>query len=155
MKNEDKIISITKKLLESSGFSFDDIVYTTDEKYGLCLCEVKGGDHRELVGKDGDNLDSINHLVRRLCEKEGIEVETIRSVFVEVNGFLKEKIKNLETVAHMMAERAKFFKKDTELEPMRAFDRKIIHSFLEGKPNLKTESTGFGKTRRVVIKYFE
>ena len=55
----------------------------------------------------------------------------------------------------MMAERARFFKKDTELEPMRAFDRKIVHTFLEGRPNVKTESIGLGSTRRIVVKYFE
>lgn len=155
MSNEEKIISITKKLLESAGFTFNEVNCQIDDKRGLWICEVKGGDHRELLGKGGEHLDSINHLIRRLCEKEGVELDVVRGIFVEVDGFLKEKIKNLETVAHMMSERVRFFKKETELEPMRAFDRKIIHTFLEGRPNIKTESTGFGKTRRVVIRYFE
>lgn len=155
MKNEDKIVEITKSLLESAGIAFENINCQMDEKRGFYLCEVIGGDSRDLVGKDGEHLDSISHIVRRLCEKDGMEIEVLRSIFVEANGYLKEKIKNLETVAHMMAERAKFFKKEAELEPMRAFDRKIVHTYLEGKPNIKTESVGFGKTRKVVIKYFE
>lgn len=155
MKNEERIKDITKNLLQSAGIEFETIDCQIDEKRGFYLCEVKGGDHRDLVGKDGEHLDSITHLVRRLCEKEGMEIEVLRSVFIETNGYLKEKIKNLETVAHMMAERARFFKKDTELEPMRAFDRKIVHTFLEGRPNVKTESIGLGSTRRIVVKYFE
>lgn len=155
MKTEEQIILTTKNLLQSLGFKFEEASCSFNEKHGMYICEIKGGDHRVLVGRDGETLDSINHLIRRICEKNGLDINIVRSIFLETNGFLMEKIKGLETIAHMMAERAKFFKKDTELDPMRSFERKIIHTFLEGKPNIKTESTGFGKDRRVVIRFFE
>ena len=53
----------------------------------------------------------------------------------------------------MMAERARYFKSSVEVDPMPAFERRIVHEFLSNATDLKTESTGFGHTRRVVIKY--
>ena len=53
----------------------------------------------------------------------------------------------------MMAERAKYFKSNIEVEPMPANERRIIHMFLEKIPDIKTESEGYGPNRRVVIKY--
>ena len=53
----------------------------------------------------------------------------------------------------MMAERARYFKSNIEVDPMSAFERRVVHEFLAGETDLKTESTGYGPTRRVVIKY--
>jgi len=52
-----------------------------------------------------------------------------------------------------MAERARYFKSSVEVDPMPAFERRIVHEFLSDAIDLKTESTGFGAKRRVVIKY--
>ena len=53
----------------------------------------------------------------------------------------------------MMAERARAFQYDVELTPMSAYERLIIHMTLADAPNVKTESLGEGRNRRVVIKY--
>ncbi|MEK7526803.1 MAG: R3H domain-containing nucleic acid-binding protein, partial [Patescibacteria group bacterium] len=55
----------------------------------------------------------------------------------------------------IMAERARSFKTNMELEPMSPYERMIIHSALESLPDIKTESVGFGRGRKVVIKYVE
>jgi spoIIIJ-associated protein len=53
----------------------------------------------------------------------------------------------------MMAERARYFKSNIEVDPMPAFERRIVHMFLEDAKDIKTESEGQGSNRRVVIKY--
>jgi spoIIIJ-associated protein len=53
----------------------------------------------------------------------------------------------------MMAERARSFQYDVELTPMNAYERLIVHTVLSDSPNVKTESSGEGRNRRVVIKY--
>ena len=53
----------------------------------------------------------------------------------------------------MMSERARYFKSNIEVDPMSAFERRVVHEFLSNATDLKTESVGFGPTRRVVIKY--
>jgi spoIIIJ-associated protein len=52
-----------------------------------------------------------------------------------------------------MAERARSFQYDVELSPMSAYERLIVHTTLQNAPNVKTESLGEGRNRRVVIKY--
>ena len=53
----------------------------------------------------------------------------------------------------MMSERARYFKSNMEVDPMSAFERRVVHEFLSESSDLKTESMGIGRDRRVVIKY--
>ncbi len=75
------------------------------------------------------------------------------NVLIDINGFQKKRVENIRAVAHMMGERARYFKSNIEVDPMSAFERRVVHEFLSGATDLKTESVGFGPTRRVVIKY--
>ncbi|MGH7249994.1 MAG: R3H domain-containing nucleic acid-binding protein, partial [Minisyncoccia bacterium] len=59
----------------------------------------------------------------------------------------------IRAVAHMMSERARYFKSNIEVDPMSAFERRVVHEFLSDATDLKTESVGIGRDRRVVIKY--
>ncbi len=72
---------------------------------------------------------------------------------IDVNDFRTKQIKDIETKALMMAERARSFQYDVELTPMSAYERLIVHTTLQNAPNVKTESLGEGRGRRVVIKY--
>ena len=72
---------------------------------------------------------------------------------IDVNEFRAKQLKEIETKALMMAERARSFQYDVELTPMSAYERLIVHTTLQNSPNVKTESLGEGRSRRVVIKY--
>ena len=71
---------------------------------------------------------------------------------LDVNDYQMKRIEELRNVARMSAQRVIFFKKELEMEPMSAYDRRIIHSVLGSYPDIKTESVGDGFDRRVVIK---
>lgn len=109
-----------------------------------------------FTGRGGEGLFALNHLVRKIIEvkteKEKSE-ENYLEIMVDVNGFQKKRIENIHAIAHMMAERARYFKSSIEVDPMSAFERRIVHEFLSEATDLKTESTGEGPARRVVIKY--
>jgi len=70
-----------------------------------------------------------------------------------VNGYHATHIRALESQALMLAERARTFKYDIEMSPMSSYDRLIVHSVLQGSPDVLTESQGEGKVRHIVIKY--
>jgi predicted RNA-binding protein Jag len=116
-----------------------------------------------FIGREGEALFALNHLVKKIIEakamsgaQEGIErpmIEKGPSILIDISGFQKKRIENIHAIAHMMAERARYFKSNIEVDPMSAFDRRIVHEFLSDAHDLKTESTGEGLTRRVVIKY--
>jgi len=119
---------------------------------GMLWCMIETPDSRFMIGRDGETLRSLNHLVRKVVEKES-GMEEISNIYVDVNGYQKKRFDNLKYIAHMMAERAKYFKSNIEIDPMPANERRIIHMFLESIPDIKTESEGYGPNRRVVIKY--
>lgn len=98
----------------------------------------------------GETLKAIDHLVKKMAEKQGL----VDALFViDVDGYRARQIKELEQKAIIMAERARSFQYDVELTPMSSYERLIIHSVLAQAPNIKTESRGEGRDRRVVIRY--
>lgn len=113
---------------------------------------------------EGEALFAINHLARKMIEiknsptslinkENGIEKQEGLGILIDINGFQKKRVENIHAIAHMMAERARYFKSSIEVDPMPAFDRRIVHEFLSDATDLKTESQGEGFSRRVVIKY--
>jgi len=129
------------------------------EDSGMLWCMIETPDSSFMIGRDGETLRSLNHIVQKIVEKNlpasGLIEEKGPSIFIDVNGYQKKRFENLKTIAHMMAERARYFKSNIEIDPMPAFERRIIHMFLEGAKDVKTESEGYGPNRRVVIKYVE
>lgn len=126
--------------------------YEVSLENGMLWCMIDTPDSRFMIGRDGETLRSLNHLVRKIIEKSSGK-EEISNVFIDINGYQKKRFDSLKNIAHMMAERAKYFKSNIEVDPMPANERRIIHMFLEGIPDIKTESEGYGPERRVVIKY--
>lgn len=114
-----------------------------------------------FIGRDGEALYALNHLVRRIVEAKDPNLaspeisgkQKAESILVDINDFQKRRVDSIRAIAHMMAERARYFKSNIEVDPMSAFERRVVHEFLSDAPDLKTESTGFGPSRRVVIKY--
>lgn len=106
-----------------------------------------------FINREGEALTALNHLVRRIVEKKQTDTAISESFLIDINDFQKKKVEAVQAVAHMMSERARYFKSSVEVDPMSAFERRIVHEFLSGATDLTTESIGVGPARRVVIKY--
>lgn len=109
-----------------------------------------------LIGKDGETLRALNHIFKKAVQKKlGFsENDEPRKLYtIDVNGYKERRDAELKNKALMLAERARFFKSAIEMEPMNPYDRMVVHSVLSETPDIATESTGFGMSRRVVIKY--
>ncbi len=145
------IITIIKELLTHAGFVVSGIEDTIDEHDGSYWFSVALDNPTLLIGKNGEHLQAFNILVRKIVEAKAPE-NTLRFV-IDVGGFQKQKVDNVKAIAHMMAERARFFKSSVAVDPMSAFERRIIHEFLKDKQDLQTGSEGEGAGRHVVIKY--
>jgi spoIIIJ-associated protein len=68
-----------------------------------------------------------------------------------VEGYKQRRYSALQALALRMAEQVKERKKPFALEPMPAYERRIIHLALADDPDVTTESTGVGEVRKVVI----
>src|SRR3989338_11624054 len=155
MKKEE-IQSLIKELIEKTGVVTTEVVITEDGPHNTWF-GVEVNEPHFFIGHDGEALYALNHLIRRIIEtgkplKDG-ETETENNILIDINGFQKKRVENVRAVAHMMGERARYFKSSIEVDPMSAFERRIVHEFLSNATDLKTESVGFGPSRRVVIKY--
>ncbi len=163
MMNYDEIKQKIGEILEKSTFSVEEISVFCDNdqpalstgQAGRLWCAIQSKDSNFLIGRNGESLAALNHLIRRILEQAYPENEQISGLTLDINGYQKKKIENLKALAHMLSERAIFFKSSIEAEPMSSYERRIIHEFLAEKPNIKTESTGEGRGRRVVIKYVD
>jgi len=144
-----KIENYIRELLEKAGFIVDSIDSNVSET-GTYICKISSPDSQDLIGKDGETLQALNHLLKRAFGKE---TEDGSHLMLDINDYQEKNIQKIKTVAHTMAERSRFFKSSIELDPMNAFERHIIHEYIQNQEDLETESTGFGKDRRVVIKF--
>ncbi len=152
--NKDDIQSLIKELIEKTSGGVKEIV-VTEESPTNTWYSVEVNEPHYFVAHEGEALSALNHLVRRIIESKvpATEASPDLGILIDVNGFQKKRVESLRAVAHMMAERARYFKANVEVDPMSAFERRIVHEFLSNAPDLKTESTGFGPQRRVIIKY--
>ena len=159
--NKDEIKNLIKDLVERTTVKLKDISIVEDGPKNIWV-SVEVGEPHFFIGHDGEGLQALNHLVHRIIEAKTFPAgilppQTKESsglgVLVDVNGFQKKHVENVRAVAHMMSERARYFKSNIEVDPMSAFERRVIHEFLSDATDLKTESVGMGRDRRVVIKY--
>jgi len=153
-----EIKKLVKELIEKTTVKLNEISITEEGPKNVWI-SVEVNEPHFFISRDGEGLQALNHIVHRIVENRMIprdSVEVAQSglgVLVDINGFQKKHIENVRAVAHMMSERARYFKSNIEVDPMSAFERRIIHEFLSDAIDLKTESVGTGHTRRVVIKY--
>ena len=150
--NNQEIQNLIKELIEKTTILVKEI--TVDNGSKTTLFSVEVSEPHFFLGHEGEGLSALNHLIRRIVEsKRDINEREGVNIMIDINGFQKKRIDGLKATAHMMAERARYFKSSIEVDPMSSFERRIIHEFLSEEVDLKTESVGEGMSRRVVIKY--
>ena len=91
-----------------------------------------------------NNLDCI---VRLIAKKENLEY-----FLIDINGYRKEREKLIIDLAKAAARKASNQKSEVRLPAMNAYERRIIHTELAIRPDVKTESEGEGKDRCVIIR---
>jgi spoIIIJ-associated protein len=148
---ETEIKKIIEELLGKLGFDFTNVSSELDMDSGSFWFSVESKDSNFLIGKDGETIQSLNFLLKRFVEKK--YKENTPHVTLDVNNYQKAKVEKIKTIAHMMSERARFFKSKIELEPMNSFERRIVHEYVSKHADLSSESAGFGKDRHIVISF--
>jgi spoIIIJ-associated protein len=154
----DQIESTLKEILDTAAIPYSGI--HKSEVAGQLIFSIQAEDGRTLIGAHGDTVHALDHLVKKILEKkvppgagQTEEKEDSLHFLIDVNDYRTKQIKDLQNKALMLAERARSFQYDVELTPMTAYERLIVHTTLQNQPNVKTESQGEGRNRRVVIKY--
>lgn len=151
MENQIKIIlSLLEELLEKMTISGQ---VEQSEIDGSPVFTIKTKESGILIGEEGKHLIALSHIAKKMAENR-LKKENVEEMpfLLDVNDYQMKRIEELRNIARMNAQRVIFFKKEIEMDPMTAYDRRIIHSVLGSFPDIKTESVGDGFERRVVIK---
>ena len=152
MDTAPEVEKILTEFLTALGAKYNKVVRA--EAAGQTIFTIETDDARALIGTHGDTIHAIDMLVKKILEKRVPQESDEAPMFlIDVNDYRAKQIRDLQTKALMMAERARSFQYDVELSPMSAYERLIVHTTLQNAPNVKTESQGEGRNRRVVIKY--
>ena len=140
-----------RKLLEAVGAEIESLDLVGSERPTL---KAQVRDSHLVIGPNGEHLRAINHVLKRLLEKETGEEPHV-AYLLDANGFFEKKNEAVRANARMLGERARLFKHDVEMSPVSAYERMLIHELFANDPQIKTESQGEGKFRHVVLKYVE
>jgi spoIIIJ-associated protein len=117
------------------------------EDDGVTL-EIKGSSLGILIGRRGDVLDSIQYLATLAAN---IEKSGFYRVTVDVQGYREKRAETLRGVARRMSEKVLKYKRSFALEPMNAYERRIIHAECQNIEGVTTRSIGEGADRKIVI----
>ena len=109
-----------------------------------------GEDVGSVIGKHGDTLDAFQHITQLAFNKALSGGEKIR---IDTENYREKREKTLVGLAKSIANRVIKSKGKYELEPMKAYERRIIHSTLQSYPMLTTYSVGNEPQRRIVIAF--
>jgi spoIIIJ-associated protein len=112
------------------------------------IIDIGGEDLGVLIGPRGETLDSLQFVSRLMVSHK---LHRRVNFVVDVEGFRRRREQALTRLAERMADKVRQRGEPIALEPMSAYERRIIHMTLRGAPDVYTESTGEGKQRRVRI----
>ena len=136
-----------KEFFEKTTFNVE--VEILPEKEGTIPIFLKTEEPQILIGEGGQTLTEIQHLLKAILRRKITEMFYID---LDINDYKKQKKEYLKELAISTADEVALSKKQKELPPMSAYERRIIHMELAERGNVVTESFGEGEERRIVIK---
>ena len=146
---EGQAVKFLKEVFASMNMEVN-VEATVEESEGekTISIDLSGSEMGVLIGKRGQTLDSLQYLVSLVVNKE--KEDYIR-VKVDTENYRARRKATLEKLAKNIAAKVKSTRKPVALEPMNPYERRIIHSALQGDRYVTTKSEGEEPNRRVVI----
>ena len=145
----EKVAELAKGALEKIISSIvDGATVSMQTKPDRIRLKVKGGNSALLIGKHGRTLDALQYIVHRIVHKNQ---KTRVRVTIDVEGYRDRRKDSLTQLALRLGEKVKRSGRPATISPMNAYDRRIIHVALKDHAGVRTQSTGTGSLRKLVI----
>ena len=109
---------------------------------------IEGDDLGILIGRRGQTLSCLQYIVRLIITRQG---HAWVPIIIDIEGYKQRRYEALRVLAGRIAEQVKLGGVPFTLEPMPAYERRIIHLTLADHPDITTQSVGEGEARKVVI----
>ncbi len=141
-----KLLGIEASVAIAAEFSSEN--NDEEEATSSINLDIEGEDLGILIGRRGQTLASLQYITRLIT---GHQLQVRPPIVIDVEGYKRRRCESLRALAWRMAEQVTLKRIPFTLEPMPAFERRIIHLALAKHPDVTTESTGIGEARKVVI----
>ena len=136
-----------EKVFQSMGMQVN-IEITIDEVENQMNIDLSGEEMGILIGKRGITLDSLQYLVSLVINRN---TEDYMKVKLDTENYRERRKETLENLARNIAYKVKKTRRPVSLEPMNPYERRIIHSALQGNKFVETYSEGSEPYRHVVV----
>lgn len=124
-----------------------DLIEEEPETPPLVL-NIQGEDLGILIGRRGETLRALQYLVRLMVSHQ---IKRWSNLVVDVEDYRVRRRQTLRSLAQRMAERVAYSGHTHALEPMPAYERRIVHICLRDHPHVRTHSVGEGERRKVTL----
>lgn len=137
-----------KKFLEEFTNAFKNISYEIDSDNERLKVIFSGDDASRLIGHRGETINSLQNLLSVIANKN---TEIKVGISIDILNYREKREEELKSLAKRLEKTVKRTHKKVTLEPMSAFERKIIHTELQSSEYVTTYSIGEEPHRRIVI----
>lgn len=141
MKNWQEFVT---ELVEKMGFSDYRVDVDAEHNHGMLYLH---DDPSAVKDNLGEIVESLNYVIQLVAHKADE-----RPLFLDVNGYRKERERLIIELARATARKAVATKEAVPLPAMNSYERRIAHTELASRPDVATESIGKGRGRYVVVK---
>ena len=142
---ENKVAEVLEQLLGMLSLEGSFDIEETEE---ALFVSIETEDAGRLIGHQGETLTALQQIINQIMFKQ---VEDPKRVILDVSGWRKNKEADLEERAKGWVEEVKETKEEMALEPMPAWQRRIVHMVVQESDGVKSESVGEGAARHLVI----
>ena len=146
---KDKLLVFLEEVLEKMGIEGTVEIETDDEEKVISI-NIEGEDTKDLIGRKGQCLDSLQYLASIVANKEKDEYYRVK---LDTKNYRERRQKTLENMAKNTANKVRKTRRKVVLDPMNPYERRIIHSYLQNEKHVTTKSEGEEPYRRVVVYY--
>ena len=145
-KAENNISEFLKVFLKQ--ISKEDLKFKISNDEYYITVEILGENTNSLIGYRGETLNALQTLLSSIANKD---IEEKVRVVLDISGYKEKRKKVLEELADKISKTVIRTGKRVTLEPMPAYERKIIHSRLQNNKKITTESVGEEPHRKIVV----
>ena len=148
-KDIEEAVNKTKDFLNDLKKELGNIEYAVEIKEDIIYIKIEGEKAADLIGYRGETLESIQNIISAIANKE---TSARVKIIVDILNYKEKRRNSLEILAKKVEKTVIKSGKPYRLEPMNAYERKIIHTALQESSEVTTNSVGEEPYRRVIVR---
>lgn len=148
--NQDEVVKKVEEFLDKliENLPKRNLNYEVKAEEENILVNIDGEDTGYLIGYRGEVLNSLQNILTNIANKD---VDGKVRIQLNISGYREKRKKDLENLADKIAKNVIKTKKSISIEPMSAYERKIIHLRLQDSDKVTTHSIGEEPYRKIVV----